>query len=281
MEEGKNVVDEPQLSLNDIYTFMKAMGENLERKIEVSTNTLTSRINEVNENISADLEKLATKQINDDQDRRVQIERVSNVFTDHKAAVDEDISSMKEQLRVHQKQLENQELENLAIKTDLGNANKEIHWQMLRIKELETSVHRGLQHGRGWNVEIEGIPINVGDEPPQLQAAVIKILSAINVPIETFDIDTVHRLPSKNEPKTTIVRFCSRKTVRLVHENKHKLRDLALLDIEVAGLNANSRIYINASQCTYYKSLAYNCRLLKRKGLIAGHFTSKEGKIYH
>ena len=276
-------LDESKLSLKDIYVFMKALGENLERKIDGiqdSTNDLRTRVEEVNTQLSEDLKNIAAKQINDNQERKVQIEQVSNDVAANKANLNEEMSAVKEKLRAHEGRMKNNELDNRTMKVELDKANMQIHWQIQRMKELETSVHRGLQHGRGWSIEVEGIPINVGDEPAQLQAAVIKILSAINVPIETYEIDTVHRLPSnKNNSKTTIVRFCSRKTSRLVHENKHKLKDLALLEIDIPGLNENSRIYINASQCPYYKCLAYNCRLLKRKGLISGHFTSKDGRI--
>ncbi len=246
-----------------------------------TANTLRNRIEEVNAQISEDLKNVAAKQINDHHDNKVRIEEISNEVTANKQSIDEDIVAVKQKLHVHEERMERQERDHRVMESALHNANKEIHSQMLRIKELEKSTHRGLQHGRGWNVEIEGIPINVGDEPVQLQAATIKILQSINVPCETYEIDTVHRLPStrNDSPKAVIVRFCSRKTVRLVHENKHKLKDLALLEIDIPGLNNESRIYINASQCPYYKTLAYNCRLLKRKGLIAHHFISRDGRI--
>ncbi len=181
-------MDESNLSLNDIYTFMNAMGENLERKIDGiqrSTDNLSTRIEEVNNKITEDIVNLTAKQINDNQDRKVEIEKIANDISDHKEKVGQDISTLKEELRAHENRLQNQE--------------KEIYWKTLRIKELETSVHRGLQHGRGWNLEIEGIPINVGDEPAQLQQAVIRILGAINVPVETYEIDTVHRLVALEE----------------------------------------------------------------------------------
>ncbi len=277
-------VDEANLSLKDIYTFMKAMGENLDRKIDgvqSSTNELNVRIEEVNSQLVNDLRNIAAKQINDNQERKVQIDELSDVVTANKADADEEISVVKAKLGVQEGRMDNFETANRELRGKLDHASSQIHWQMLRIKELETAVHKGLQHGRGWNVEIEGIPVNVGDEPAQLQAAAIKIFTAINVPVETYEIDTVHRLPSsRNVPsKPTIVRFCSRKTVRLIHENKHKLKDLGQLEIEIAGLGDNSRIFINASQCSYYKMLAFNCRLLKRKGLISGVFTSKDGRL--
>ena len=129
--------------------------------------------------------------------------------------------------------------------------------QKKKIVSLEKSCHRGLQHGRGFNVEIDGLPVNIGDDPEQLEEAALKLFSAINVDIEDYEIDTIHRLNSKKTPKPTIVRFVSRKTVRALHDNKSKLKYLADLNLDIAGLNDESRIFIRASQCPYYKNLSF------------------------
>ena len=78
--------------------------------------------------------------------------------------------------------------------------------------------------------------------------------------------------------KPTIVRFHGRKIVDLIHKNKHKLKNLATLNLEIAGLNTDSRIYIHASQCQYQKNLSYNCRLLKRASLISKAAITDDGK---
>ena len=62
---------------------------------------------------------------------------------------------------------------------------------------LDKSVHKGLQHGRKSNIEIDGIPTNVSDDPKQLEIATLKILQAINVVCEPKDIEAIHRLPIK------------------------------------------------------------------------------------
>ena len=56
----------------------------------------------------------------------------------------------------------------INLKAQLDGAKKTIVAQSIRMIELEKSTHRGLQHGRGWCIEIEGIPVNVGDDPSQL-----------------------------------------------------------------------------------------------------------------
>ena len=144
---------------------------------------------------------------------------------------------------------------------------------------LEKSVHRNLQHGREWNIEIDGIPVNVGDEPEQLQEAALEIFHAINVPVEGGHIDAIHRLNTKHEPKPTIIRFHSRKVVKDIHDNSKKLKNISDLHLNIPGLTSESMIFIRASQCPYYRTLAFNCRVLKRKGLLERHSTGKDGKI--
>ena len=53
------------------------------------------------------------------------------------------------------------------------------------------------------------------------------------VDIEEYEIDKVHRLPSKQSPKPTIIQFMTRKTVERLHANKTKLKDLNDLDFEI------------------------------------------------
>ena len=155
--------------------------------------------------------------------------------------------------------------------TQLEEANEIINDQAQTIIRLEKDLHRGLQHNRKWNIEIDGIPDEVGDEIDDLEAAVVKICVAIGVPITAADIEACHRLNSRRAgPHPTIVRFLSRKNVAKVMEKKSKLKSIPEIGLELPGLNPNSKIYINPSFCPYYKSLAYNCRLLKKENLIVG-----------
>ena len=146
------------------------------------------------------------------------------------------------------------------------------------VEYLEKSFYRSQQHGYGWNMEFEGIPSAVGDDPVKLEEAIIAILASIGVVVDHNEIDTVHRLPSKTVPKTTIVRFHSRKLVREVHDNKRKL-NINDLNIVLEGLDANSKIFINASQSPYMKNIAFNCRQLKRDRLIEGVMIGKDGRL--
>ena len=103
----------------------------------------------------------------------------------------------------------------------------------------------------------------------------------INVEIQPSEIDTIPRLPSSRNdaPKPVIIRFRSRKDVRDIHVNKSKLKNLSDLNIDIPGITEHSRIYIRPSLCTYYKNLAYNCRVLKRSEMIERVIIANDGKI--
>ena len=272
------------LTLKDLWKHMSNVGSVLETKIDgvqKTTENLSRRIEEVNTNISADVKKLETKHVNDHQDIKVLIEKISNDVTTVTESTAEEVAALKQKLRENDNRMDEQDRMIRAANDQLAAANKRNNYQAMRLKELEKATYRGLQHGRGWNVEIDGVPRNVGDEPAQLQVAALKIFNAINVRCSEHDIDTIHRLPARNEDheKTTIVRFKSRKMVRLIHENKKILKDIERLNIDIPGLTRESKIYIRASQCSYYKSLGYNCRQLKRSGLIADAITGKDGRV--
>ena len=89
----------------------------------------------------------------------------------------------------------------------------------------------------------------------------------------------MHRLPSKGVIKPTIIKFVSRKTAESACRNKHKLKHLRSLNLQIDGLREDSAIYIRPSLSPYYKKLAYNCRLLKRNKFIESTFTNDDGSI--
>ena len=253
-------------TFEEIKKLILDLGNRLEPKID----TITERVEEVNTNITRELRVLEEKHDAD-------VQKLRDDFNDLGSAVAENHRHALEEIKSLKDTAEDRYSE---ATLRLNAAEKIIHEQKNRIQNLERSSHAGLQHRRGWNVEVDGIPSNVGDEPDQLQDAFLKIINAINVRATAIDIDSIHRLPSKNrDSKPTIVAFHSRKLVRLIHDNKNKLKDLKDLNIDIPGLHDESRIYIRASQCQYYKNLAYNCRMLKRSELIDSYYTAKDGRI--
>ena len=241
---------------------MKEELADIKESIQFLTATLTERINKLEQKIEADItaieEKLTAEivQLRNENKTLVEQLQVSQVATD-KALSD---------LRTEYEARED------ALKLRLQE-------QDTRIVNLERAVHGGLQHDRKFNVEIDGIPANIGDDPVQLEEAVLVLFEALNISCDSGDIDAIHRLPSNKGIKPTIVRLRSRKTVEEIHANKNKLKNLSDLNVDIAGLQDDSQIYIRPSLCPYFRKLAYNCRQLKRGNLIKNTFVGDDGVI--
>ena len=240
---------------------VETLGKTLNGKIDglsTSTAVLTARVEEVNKTIRDDLQKMETK-INGD------VEKISR----ETASIRETITKNKDE-HDQATQVMKRELEEAYIQLDI---------QRRKFSSLEKSSQRSMQHSRGWNIEVDGIPAVIGDNPDDLEEAITKICFGIGVEFDECEIDTIHRLPSKQTPKPVIVRFVSRKTVRALHEKKHKLKYLSDLQIEVDGLTDDSKIFIRPSLSPYFNNLAFNCRVLKRKRLVRRVKVSNDGKI--
>ena len=268
ISELKTLITEMKSMVGDLKSTLTAKIDTLTDK----TTTLEKRIDKVNTDISSDVKRLEKRIADDITDLKDSDKMLVSTLNEFKEDQTKKVVELTNELSKSKSLLADQSLE-------LQTQSNVVLAQSKKIVSLEKECYRGLQHGRGFNIEIDGIPRNVGDDPGQLEEAALKIFEAINVDLSEDDIDTIHRLPSKRTPKPTIIRFVSRKSVREIHRNKNKLKDLSDLQIDIPGLNNESRIFIRASQCAYYKNLAYNCRVLKREGLISKVLTGKDGRI--
>ena len=76
----------------------------------------------------------------------------------------------------------------------LINLENRIAGDYTKLATLEKFVHVGHHHGRQWKIELDGIPMEIGDESTNLKIAVLKILDAINVSCTSDDIQAIPRL---------------------------------------------------------------------------------------
>ena len=181
-------------------------------------------------------------------------------------------------------ELKDMVLSNLHDHSDLtsskfANNTDDIENLKEKIVDLEKSLHKSLQYGRKTNIVIDGFPIEVGEEPSVLERATINLLHSIGVKCESSDIEVIHQLAGKNEAKPTIVKFASHKTVDEVFKNKSKLKNFESLNVAIDGLNSESKIYIRPNLSPYFKTLTYNCRILKRNNLIERVITEDDGTL--
>ena len=167
-----------------------------------------------------------------------------------------------------------------TTKATSSNNSEKINNLQDKIVDLEKSLHKAFQHGRKSNIVIDGIPNEVGEDPLALERVTINLLTSMGVKCEEKDIEAIHRLPGKKDAnKPTIVKFASRKSVDAVFKHKSKLKNLEALNVIMDGLNSNSNIYIRPNLSPYFKTLAYNCRLLKRDYLIERVLTENDGTL--
>ena len=80
------------------------------------------------------------------------------------------------------------------------------------------------------------------------------------------------------KPRTSQRLFCL-EAEKFAMKNQSKLKDIGSLNLDIVGLDMNSNIFIRPSLCPYYKTLQFNCRNLKRQGLIKFVRTDNDGYI--
>ena len=239
-------------------------------KLEQMNNNLTKKIEDVDKKID-DVTATLTNKIDNLQQAD---EQLSNLVDKHIAESGVRLNNLDTAVKGSHVQI-------AGMKDELVAANDMINIQAARIVSLEKQCHRGLQHGRGWNIEVDGIPKEVGDDVFDLRKAMTSIFETFNMEVEDHDIEAIHRLPSRTSPKPVIIRFFSRDSVKEIHQKKNRLKDLNERheELEMAGLTEESKIFFRPSQCTYYKNLSYNCRVLKRKNLISKVNVAGDGRI--
>ena len=241
---------------------MKAELNDIKESIQILTSTLSERIEKLEQKIESDIgsiERKLTEEIVKLQTANVNL---TQQLKERQDATDRALGELRTEYETRED----------VLKSKLVKQDE-------KIVNLERSVHGGLQHNRKFNVEIDGIPTNIGDDPEQLEEAVLILFEALNITCDSSDIDAIHRLPAKSGIKPTIVRLRSRKTVDDIHANKSKLKNLSELNVDIVGLHDDSKIFIRPSLCPYYRTLAYNCRQLKRALLIKNTSVGDDGSI--
>ena len=99
----------------------------------------------------------------------------------------------------------------------------------------------------------------------------ISVLADIDISVESQDIEACHRFgePDRDKSQKTIVQFVNRKNCKKVLFNKNKLSSI---DCSKHNFTQNTKIFANENLRSMNESIGYNCRKLKRSGLIQGCF---------
>mgnify|MGYP001796944109 FL=1 len=88
-------------------------------------------------------------------------------------------------------------------------------------------------------------------------------MGEIGCNIDPVNIESCHRLQSRNQPTNVILKLSRRKDVAEVLDCKKFLKDK-----DLSGLGINNPVYINESLCKEYKFLWGKCKNLRAQKCI-------------
>lgn len=120
------------------------------------------------------------------------------------------------------------------------------------------------QHSRKIYVELSGIPASVKQD--NLKPTLVTIFSNAGIDdVSTDDIEVTHRIFSRQDPKPVIIK-ARRDFIEKVFSMKKSILDAG--KNENLKFGVNNKLYVNDHLSPAFKSLRYNCKLLKNEGHI-------------
>ena len=149
---------------------------------------------------------------------------------------------------------------------NIEHLHDEVNYLYDKVYDIEINLNDSQQRSRRNNFEIAGIPNHITDTA--LESTCISILNNIvEVAIKPKEIEACHRLQSKsNGAKPVIIKMMSRKRTLEIKEKKNKLSEV---DLTPYDIQENTKLYINDNLSPFFKTTAFYCRDLKRKGFIS------------
>ena len=173
------------------------------------------------------------------------------------------------------------ENKNTAMEAELFAARNKIDEQEDEMAELYRLQDNLEHYTRKQSLEVCGIPASAY---ASTEGAVLKIASALDVPMSAEDINISHKIKS-NGVGTILVKFQSHKAKSRLYKARTKLKNFRLTDIfpdvstatRVAA--GTGRIFINENLTSYRKDLLRKANDKRKDGLIISVW-SMDGKIF-
>ena len=125
-----------------------------------------------------------------------------------------------------------------------------------RISELESDLNKKDQYNRRNNIEIQGVPSNIGDD--SIKDKVLEMLAEVHIVATKSDIEDCHRL---GQNVSTIVWFVSRNSVMTFWEKNDFHKNIDKSKLSFAN---GTKIYVSENLTPYNQSPTWKCRKLKR-----------------
>ena len=149
-------------------------------------------------------------------------------------------------------------------------SNKKLMMRINSIERRVVAIERNFLfssvNSRKNNIEVDGIPKSVPHT--KLEETVCKIFNAVpDLNCLPEQIEACHRINAKSQ--TTILKFKNRKTRDRILKNR---KEISAIDPNLLGLGS-TKIYVNSNLTPMHKTLAFNCRKLKRDKYIHDTWT--------
>ena len=116
-------------------------------------------------------------------------------------------------------------------------------------------------------MKIFGVPESVTDN--DLEGKVPNLIEKIDVEVHPDHIEACYLLKSNPGPKKVIIKMSRRKDADKIRRAKKKLKGL-----DLSSIGIDSVVFINDSDCRYYKNLWAKCKKLWLNKFIHGFWTS-------
>ena len=242
---------------------IKALKEQLEKveaSIMDSIKSISSRLEHIEE------KDLVANNQGGDTDKKEILNKIESTGIEITTANEKVTGELREEiLKIKDVVITNLYNDNRKLRNRVSVLEKQVIENEKRFNEMDL-------HNRKVNVEIEGIPNSV--EQKDLKEYAVQVFRHAGIdPVSNNDIEVIHRLRSKKKVKTVIIK-AKRDFIDKVYEKKKEIGKVAKDNLNLK----DTTFYVNPSLSSYSHSIAYNCRVLKRKGLIADTWVNN-GKI--
>ena len=163
---------------------------------------------------------------------------------------------------------------------DLAATRKLVDEQQEEIADLYDLQDRLEQYTRKNSLEIHGIPEEAYETTEEV---VVKLASALDVPVNPQDIEISHKLRRKGT-KPIIVKFASHKIKTKLYKARTKLKNVSFSDLfpssnAATRVAASGKIYLFENLTSYRRKIVKRANEMRNEGLILSVWTM-DGKIF-
>ncbi len=177
----------------------------------------------------------------------------------------EDVAYIRKAIDESTTKINQLEQDNKILHEEVEELAMENYMLKNRIADME-------QYSRKNNMIIRGIPKAAGED---LRMIVKKLATKLDMNISDFEIDTLHRLPSKNAIPAIIVKFTSRDTKNNFIRSAKK-KKLAGCDIGFASVTP---IYCDEQITTHTREILQKALEIKRENVVQ-YVWVRDGNVF-